>query len=135
MPIKTALDLAIDELAAETRSKQFRDNITDAEALKHVDHDVVCAWVAQELSLSNPQGLLTDAFENLTDADATSVLNCLINETDTARRILARCLCEFVAKQIAYAAQYLVDSYDPSDADIERENESRMDMARAEIQR
>jgi hypothetical protein len=132
MKARTPLTEAIEQVAAENKSKQFPDNITTAEALEYVDHDVVCAWVAQELSLRNPQQLLSDAFEYLTDADATSVLNCLINPSDTARKLLAACLCEYVAKHIAYAAQCKVDMYDPSDADIERENESRMDMARAE---
>jgi hypothetical protein len=135
MKVRTALTDAIKQLADENKAKQFPDLITEREALEHVDHDVVCAWVAQELSLRNPQQLLSDAFEYLTDADATSVLNCLINETDTARKLLAACLCEYVAKDIAYDAQKVVDSYDPSDADIERNNESLMDMARAEAAR
>ena len=135
MRVKTPYTEAVRELANETRSKQFPDNITTAQALEHVDHDVVCAWVTQELSKRSPQGLLSDAFENLTDADATSVLNCLINETDTARRFLASCLREYVAKDIAYDAQCLVEQYDPTDAEVERNNESLMDMARAESQR
>jgi hypothetical protein len=135
MKVRTPLTEAIEQVALENKSKQFPDNITTAEALEYVDHDVVCAWVAQELSLRNPQQLLSDAFEYLTDADATSVLNCLINETDTARRILASCLCEYVAKHIAYAAQCKVDQYDPTDAEVERNNESLMDMARAEAAR
>ena len=135
MRVKTPYTEAVRELANETRSKQFPDNITTAQALGHVDHDVGCAWVTPELSKRSPQGLLSDAFENLTDADATSVLNCLINETDTARRFLASCLREYVAKDIAYDAQCLVEQYDPTDAEVERNNESLMDMARAESQR
>ena len=133
--LRTPYTEAVRELADETRSRQFPDNITTAQALEHVDHDVVCAWVVRELSQRSPQQLLSDVIENLTDADATSVLNCLINETDTARRFLASCLREYVAKDIAYDAQKIVDSYDPSDADIERNNESLMDMARAEAAR
>jgi hypothetical protein len=132
MRVKTALTEAIDQVALENKSKQFRDNITDRDALDYVDHDVIVAWVAQELSLRNPQQLLSDIFENLTDADATSVLNCLNNETDTARRILAPCMRQYVAKDVAYAAQLLLDHYDPTDAEVERNNESLMDMARSE---
>jgi hypothetical protein len=135
MRVRTPYTDAVDELADETRSKQFPDNITPAQALEYVDHDVVCAWVNQELSKRSPQSLLSDAFENLTDYEATSVLNCLINETDTARKLLAGCLREYVAKDIAYDAQCKVEQYDPSDADIDRNNESLMDMARAEGER
>ena len=99
---------------------QFPDNITTAQALEHVDHDVVCAWVTQELSKRSPQGLLSDALENLTDADATSVLICLINETDTARKLLAATFSEYVAKDLAYDAQKLVDGFDPTDAEMAR---------------
>ena len=120
MTVRTPYTEAVEELSAETRSKQFADNITTSEALKHVDHDVVCAWVKQELSKRSPQQLLSDAFENLTDADATSVLNCLINETGTARKLLAACLCEYVAKDLAYDAQKLVDQYEPTDEEMSR---------------
>lgn len=118
--IKTAFTEAAIELESETRSKQFPDNITTDEALKHVDHDVVVSWAQAELGSRSPQQLLLDAFENLTDADATSVINCLLNETDTARRILASALRECVAKDLAYAAQCRVDNFDPTDAEMAR---------------
>lgn len=118
--IKTAFTEAVLELESETRSRQFPDNITTEEAAKHVDHDVVVAWAMAALGLRSPQQLLLDAFENLTDADATSVINCLLNETDTARKIMAKQLCEYVAKDLAYEAQKRVDNYDPTDDEMSR---------------
>lgn len=118
--IKTAFTEAVLELESETRSRQFPDNITTEEAAKHVDHDVVVAWAQAELGSRSPQQLLLDAFENLTDADATSVINCLLNETDTARKILATALREAVAKGIAYEAQKRVDNFDPTDEEMNR---------------
>ena len=118
--IKTAFKEAAKELESETNARQFPDNITITEALKHVDHDVVVSWAQAELGSRSPQQLLLDAFEKLTDADATSVINCLLNETDTARRILANALRECVAYDLAYEAQKLVDNYDPTDAEMSR---------------
>lgn len=118
--ITTAFTEAVLELESETRSRQFPDNITTEEAAKHVDHDVVVAWAMAALGLRSPQQLLLDAFENLTDADATSVINCLLNETDTARKIMAKQLCEYVAKDLAYEAQKRMDSYDPTDSEMSR---------------
>lgn len=118
--IKTAFTEAVLELESETRSRQFPDNITTEEAAKHVDHDVVVAWAMAALGLRSPQQLLSDILENLTDADATSIINCLLNETDTARKIMAKQLCEYVAKDMAYEAQKRVDNYDPSDEEMNR---------------
>ena len=118
--IKTAFTEAVLELESETRSRQFPDNITTEEAAKHVDHDVVVSWAQAELGSRSPQQLLLDAFENLTDADATSIINCLLNETDTARKIMAKQLCEYVAKDLAYEAQKRVDNYDPTDSEMSR---------------
>lgn len=118
--IRTAFTEAVLELEAETKSRQFPDNITTEEAAKHVDHDVVVAWAMAALGLRSPQQLLLDAFENLTDADATSVINCLLNETDTARKILSKALCEAVAYDLAYEAQKRVDNYDPTDDEMSR---------------
>jgi hypothetical protein len=118
--IKTAFTEAVLELEAETKSRQFPDNITTEEAAKHVDHDVVVAWAMAALGLRSPQQLLSDILENLTDADATSIINCLLNETDTARKIMAKQLCEYVAKDLAYEAQKRVDYYDPTDAEVSR---------------
>lgn len=118
--IKTAFTEAVLELEAETKSRQFPDNITTEEAAKHVDHDVVVAWAMAALGLRSPQQLLSDILENLTDADATSIINCLLNETDTARKIMAKQLCEYVAKDLAYEAQKRVDYYDPSDEEMNR---------------
>lgn len=118
--IKTAFTEAVRELESETNARQFPDFITITEALKHVDHDVVVSWAMAELGSRSPQQLLLDAFENLTDADATSVLNCLLNETDTARRILASALRECVAKDLAYEAQCRVDNFDPTDEEMSR---------------
>lgn len=118
--IKTAFKEAAKELESETNARQFPDNITVAEAMKHVDHDVVVSWAQAELGSRSPQQLLLDAFEGLTDADATSVINCLLNETDTARRILATALKECVAYDLAYEAQKLVDNYDPTDEEMNR---------------
>lgn len=118
--IRTAFTEAVIELEAETKSRQFPDNITTEEAAKHVDHDVVVAWAMAALGLRSPQQLLLDAFENLTDADATSVINCLLNETDTARKILSKALCEAVAYDLAYEAQKRVDNYDPTDDEMSR---------------
>ena len=80
--IKTAFTEAVAELEAETRSRQFPDSITTAAALEHVDHDVVVSWAQAELGSRSPQQLLLDAFENLTDADATSIINCLMFGVD-----------------------------------------------------
>ena len=44
----------------------------------------------------------------------------LLNETDTARKIMAKQLCEYVAKDLAYEAQKRVDYYDPSDEEMNR---------------
>ena len=118
--IKTAFTEAVLELEAETKSRQFPDNITTEEAAKHVDHDVVVAWAMAALGLRSPQQLLSDILENLTDADATSIINCLLNETDTARKIMAKQLCEYVAKDLAYEAQKRVDNYDPTDSEMSR---------------
>ena len=118
--IKTAFTEAVMELEAETKSRQFPDNITTEEAAKHVDHDVVVAWAMAALGLRSPQQLLSDILENLTDADATSIINCLLNETDTARKIMAKQLCEYVAKDLAYEAQKRVDNYDPTDSEMSR---------------
>ena len=118
--IRTAFTEAVIELEAETRSRQFPDNITTEEAAKHVDHDVVVAWAMAALGLRSPQQLLSDILENLTDADATSIINCLLNETDTARKIMAKQLCEYVAKDLAYEAQKRVDNYDPTDSEMSR---------------
>lgn len=118
--IKTAFTEAVMELEAETKSRQFPDNITTEEAAKHVDHDVVVAWAMAALGLRSPQQLLSDILENLTDADATSIINCLLNETDTARKIMAKQLCEYVAKDMAYEAQKRMDSYDPTDDEMSR---------------
>ena len=118
--IRTAFTEAVLELEAETKSRQFPDNITTEEAAKHVDHDVVVAWAMAALGLRSPQQLLSDILENLTDADATSIINCLLNETDTARKILATALREAVAKDLAYEAQKRVDNYDPSDEEMNR---------------
>ena len=118
--IKTAFTEAVMELEAETKSRQFPDNITTEEAAKHADHDVVVAWAMVALGLRSPQQLLSDILENLTDADATSVINCLLNETDTARKIMAKQLCEYVAKDLAYEAQKRVDNYDPTDDEMSR---------------
>ena len=118
--IKTAFTEAVMELEAETKSRQFPDNITTEEAAKHVDHDVVVAWAMAALGLRSPQQLLSDILENLTDADATSVINCLLNETDTARKIMAKQLCEYVSKDLAYEAQKRVDNYDPTDSEMSR---------------
>lgn len=118
--IKTAFTEAVMELEAETKSRQFPDNITTEEAAKHVDHDVVVAWAMAALGLRSPQQLLSDILENLTDADATSIINCLLNETDTARKIMAKQLCEYVAKDLAYEAQKRVDYYDPTDSEMSR---------------
>ena len=118
--IRTAFTEAVAELEAEIRSRQFPDSITTAAALEHVDHDVVVSWAQAELGSRSPQQLLLDAFENLTDADATSVINCLLNETDTARKILSKALCEAVAYDLAYEAQKRVDNYDPTDEEMNR---------------
>ena len=118
--IKTAFTEAVMELEAETKSRQFPDNITIDEASKHVDHDVVVSWAMAELGLRSPQQLLSDMIENLTDADATSIINCLLNETDTARKIMAKQLCEYVSKDLAYEAQKRVDNYDPTDEEMSR---------------
>ena len=118
--IKTAFTEAVRELEAETNGRQFPDSITTAAALEYVDHDVVVSWAQAELGSRSPQQLLLDAFENLTDADATSVINCLLNETDTARKILATALREAVAKDLAYEAQKRVDNYDPTDSEMSR---------------
>ena len=118
--IKTAFTEAVAELEAETRSRQFPDSITTTVALEYVDHDVVVSWAQSELGSRSPQQLLLDAFENLTDADATSVINCLLNETDTARKIMAKQLCEYVSKDLAYEAQKRVDNYDPTDDEMSR---------------
>ena len=118
--IKTAFTEAVRELEAETNGRQFPDSITTAAALEYVDHDVVVSWAQAELGSRSPQQLLLDAFENLTDADATSVINCLLNETDTARKIMAKQLCEYVAKDLAYEAQKRMDSYDPTDSEMSR---------------
>ena len=118
--IKTAFTEAVMELEAETKSRQFPDNITTEEAAKHVDHDVVVAWAMAALGLRSPQQLLSDILENLTDADATSIINCLLNETDTARKIMAKQLCEYVSKDLAYEAQKRVDNYDPTDSEMSR---------------
>jgi len=116
--IKTAFTEAVRELEAETNGRQFPDSITTAAALEYVDHDVVVSWAQAELGSRSPQQLLLDAFENLTDADATSIINCLLNETDTARKIMAKQLCEYVAKDLAYEAQKRVDNYDPTDDEM-----------------
>ena len=118
--IKTAFTEAVRELESEQYGRQFPDNITIDAASKHVDHDVVVSWAMAELGLRSPQQLLSDMIENLTDADATSVINCLLNETDTARKILDACLRAYVAKDLAYEAQKRVDNYDPTDSEMGR---------------
>ena len=118
--IKTAFTEAVKELESATNARQFPDSITTTAALEYVDHDVVVSWAQAELGSRSPQQLLLDAFENLTDADATSVINCLLNETDTARKILATALREAVAKDLAYEAQKRVDNFDPTDEEMNR---------------
>ena len=128
-PTKIIKDV-VNELANEQLHAEIRSEVTAADALPSVDHDLVIAWVAVETGTRSPQTTLLEVFENLTDAETISVLNCLLNETDTARRILADALRQHVAKDLAGQANVVLRNYEPTDSEISRSQYAA--MARAE---
>lgn len=99
----------ISEIADQVRNRQIEYPVTSNDAVTHVDHDLVVAWATVKTGSCSPGLILSEAFENMTDAEAFSVLTCLLNETDTVRKTLAYELRQYVARDLAYQAQCLID--------------------------
>lgn len=112
-PTATLLRDNAEYLARECQDRQHDSTITLDDALTYVDHDHVIAWTAEEIKGRSPQSMLADAFEGLTDAEAVSVLQCLLNETDTARKILAEQLRAYVADDLVQAAEVWAQNNEP----------------------
>lgn len=83
--------------------------ITTDDALRHVDGHLVCAWAAIEAGHRTYQQILCDAICEMTDADASLVISTLMNDTPTARTVLARALKEYVAKDLVYEAEQILE--------------------------
>ena len=111
---------AIDAIASDVGNRQHDNTVTTRDAFDYVDHDLACAWATRETGLRSPQLIIAEAFEHLTDAQALSVLTCLLNQTDTARKILAEHLRQYIAADLAYDAQKVIDNFDPTDAEMAR---------------
>ena len=108
----------IAEIANEVRNRQIEYLVTSNDAVTHIDHDLVVAWATVETGKRSALNILTEALEKLTEAEAFSILTCLLNETDTARKMLANELRQHVARDLAYRAQCLIDD-GPTDAEID----------------
>ena len=99
----------IAEIANEVRNRQVEYPVTSNDAVTYVDHDLVVAWATVETGKRSAGNILSEAFEKLTEAEAFSVLTCLMNETDTARKMLAGELRTYIANDLAYQAQCHID--------------------------
>jgi hypothetical protein len=119
--VRNAYTDAVEELAAECRNRQHDTTVTLDEARSYVDHEVIHQWSLIQLKSRSPQQLMLDAFEGLTDAQAIDAWVHLPHSIkDNARAVLAAAQLEYVAKDLCYDAQQLVDSYDPTDAEMAR---------------
>jgi len=113
---------AADELAAEFRSRQFPDNITDAEALKMIDWEVLKAWMVEQLADRTGKQLLSDCMERITEDQARDILATATINGCRTNPIIGECLTAECAHDLAYESQRLVDNYDPTDSEMSRSN-------------
>lgn len=117
---KNAYRLAVDELADDYLSRQFQDNVSEADALKLVDWPVLRSWMAEELCNRTAKQLLGDVLDRqLTENSAKDVLAIATSEVSrSAQAIVAECLNAECAHDMSYESQKLVDSYEPTDNEL-----------------
>lgn len=113
---------AIDELAAEFRSRQFPDKITADDAREYVDASVIADWLAAEGVGRDMEIILGDlCAQRLSTPEARSVLVALaIGNSDKVLSILQAALVEQVARDMAYESQKFNDNYCPTDSEMSR---------------
>lgn len=100
------LDGAISDLAREFQQRQFQDAITERDAAEYVGAHEAREWVAKEVALQSPQGVLIDLIDRLTDADAHALLGHFINQDLPAPlAAVSDALYGEVSKYVAYSAE------------------------------
>jgi hypothetical protein len=113
---------AIDELAAEFRSRQFPDNISADDAREYVDTSVITAWWALEGLNRSEEVMLADVIAQRLTADQARTVICAlaIGHAAKVQEILQAALVEQVARDLAYESQKVNDNYCPTDEEMSR---------------
>lgn len=119
---KTAFTAAAAELAAEARNRQFSSAVTADDARKYVDTDVFVAWLVDEALGRDYEIILADTLaQRLTSAQAQSVLcAAVIDHGAQVLEIVKGAVVEQVARDLADAANLLVENFDPTDSEMSR---------------
>lgn len=119
---KNAFTAAAAELADEARNFQFTSDVTTAEARRYVDDDVIVDWFVAESQGRDLEIILADTMaQRLDTVQARRVLCALaVGHAEGACRVMREALVEQVARDLAYAANRLVENYDPADSEMSR---------------
>lgn len=96
-PLRTSISDVVDRFAGV----RFPQSITARDAAEYVHPETVAAWLAHEESLTGPGMILSELFDDLTDAEVHE----LLHNPDTAPALFKRLLTEACAKHVAYEAE------------------------------
>jgi hypothetical protein len=131
---RNAYTSAVEWLAAECQERQFDTTVMLADAMRHIDPEVIHVWTLGQLrDTSYIRQLMADSLDNLSDIELATVwIELPYASSGHAIALLAKAQATMVAKRMVEDAQALIDNFDPGDAEVERNNESLMDLARAE---
>jgi hypothetical protein len=119
---------AINELAADAVSRQFRQPITIEKARRHVDSDLQAEWIGKAIAVQSPHQVISDfLIERLTDAEAVTFLAAASSAFDSpAQRTflgqrLAALLVDYVANDLRRDAELAADKLErdgPRDEEV-----------------
>jgi hypothetical protein len=76
MEMTSRVQTAINELAADAVSRQFRQAITLEQARRHVDSELQAEWIGTAIAVQSPHNVIGEFLtERMTDAEAVSFLS------------------------------------------------------------
>lgn len=109
------------ELAAEQLHAQFPTAVTVAMARGYVTPALFVEWFGTELASRSALNIFTEVVERVAEADLRGAMCALILGYDERTgALLTPALINYVARDLAYAANCAIENFEPSDAQIER---------------
>lgn len=118
----TAFTKAVAELAAQCGNRQWSNDVTVDDAREYVDAKVIADWLVDEAAGRDLEIILADTIaQRMNSVQARGVLCSLaVGNALSAFDGMRTALVEQVARDLSYAAQKLVDEFDPTDAEMSR---------------
>jgi putative ubiquitin-RnfH superfamily antitoxin RatB of RatAB toxin-antitoxin module len=109
-------------LADEAMSRQFSRDVTANDALDHITPDVFVAWIAQEALTRDDEIIVSDTLAQRLTSQVARTLLCAvaIDHAAKVQQIVKEAFYDEIARDLAYAAQKLVDNWEPTDDEMSR---------------